>query len=109
MKKIFRATIATGVLVLFPLLAFAATRPPGLTSLAQVQNILSTIADWMYTFALIVGVIMFMWGAFLYITANDDSEKMKKAKSTLIFGVIGLVVAMIATGIPEVIKAILGV
>ncbi len=111
MRKSFHATFRAGTTALLafsPLVVFADTRPPGVKSLDEVKKILGTIADWMYTFALIVGIIMFLWGAFLYFTANDDPEKLKKAKSTLIYGVIGLVIAIVATGIPGVIGALLG-
>jgi len=85
------------------------SRPPGLTSIPQVQALLGVIADWMYSFALIVGVIMFLWGGFLYYTSADNPEQLEKAKKTLLFGVIGLVVAIIASDIPTVITNFLGV
>lgn len=112
MKQLLRSVGRIAVLsfAVAPFFVFAGEeRPPGLTSLDDVEEKLDLIANWMYTFALIVGVIMFLWGAFLYFTASDDPEKLKKAKSTLIFGVIGLVIAMLASGVPEVIKALLGV
>ena len=85
------------------------SRPLGLTSLVQVQGILSDIADWMYTFALTIGVIMIIWGGFLYFTGAEKPEHLEKAKKTLVYGVIGLVVAILATGVPIAISKLLGV
>jgi hypothetical protein len=41
----------------------------------------------------IVGVIMIMVGGFKYITANGDSSSIASAKNTIIYALVGLVVA----------------
>ncbi len=81
----------------------------GFTSLTQVNGLLTNIANWMYSFALVIGTIMFVWGGFLYFTARDDAQQVEKAKLTLVYGVIGLAVAMLAGGIPTVIQSVLNI
>lgn len=47
----------------------------------------------------IVAVIMIIYGGFMYTTAAGDAAKVKKAKDTIMYGVIGLVVALLAFAI----------
>lgn len=47
----------------------------------------------------IVTVIVIIIGGFKYTTSNGDSTKVKSAKDTIMYGVIGLVVALLAFAI----------
>lgn len=55
----------------------------------QVTIILSIIAG-------IVSVIFLIWGGIKYITANGDSSSIATAKSTIIYALVGIVVAALA-------------
>ena len=44
----------------------------------------------------IVSVLMIMFGGFKYVTSGGDSSGVASAKSTIIYAVIGLVVAVLA-------------
>ena len=112
-----RKVALVGVIILItPVIAAAQTPIPnntfigsGFTSLNQVNSLLTNIADWMYSFAIVIGTIMFVWGGFLYFTARDDAKQVEQAKTTLIYGVIGLAIAMLAGGIPAVVQSILSI
>lgn len=45
----------------------------------------------------IVAVIVIVIGGFQYVTSNGDSNKVIAAKSTILYSIIGLVVAILAT------------
>ncbi len=47
----------------------------------------------------IVAVIVIIIGGFTYITSNGDAAKLTKARNTILYGVIGLVVALLAFAI----------
>lgn len=47
----------------------------------------------------IVAVIMIIIGGVTYTTSNGDASKVQKAKNTILYGVIGLVVALLAFAI----------
>jgi len=47
----------------------------------------------------IIAVIMIIVGGLRYILSNGDSSKIKSAKDTVLYSVIGLVVAMLAYAI----------
>lgn len=58
-------------------------------AIAAVVNILSYIVG-------VAAVIVVIYSGFKYITASGDSNKIGNAKSTLIYALIGLVVAALA-------------
>jgi hypothetical protein len=60
--------------------------------IAHVIGILSFIVG-------VAAVIMVIIGALRYITSNGDSNQISSAKSTIIYALIGLVVAVLAQAI----------
>jgi hypothetical protein len=63
------------------------TGPNGIIN--NIANILAFITG-------VVAVIMIMVGGFQYIQSSGDSAKINKAKNTILFAVIGLVVVVVA-------------
>ena len=53
-----------------------------------------------------LAVIAIIYGGYQYMTAYGDEEKHKTAKKTIIYAVIGLVLAITAFGIVKIITAI---
>jgi len=47
----------------------------------------------------LVGIIMIMVGGFKYVTANGDSSNIASAKNTIIYALVGLVIAATAQSI----------
>lgn len=47
----------------------------------------------------IVAVIVIIYGGFTYVTSSGDAAKITKAKNTIIYGVIGLIVSLLAFAI----------
>ena len=47
----------------------------------------------------ILAVVMIIWSGFRYIWSNGDSSKITNAKNTLIYSIVGLVVAILAYAI----------
>ena len=60
-----------------------------------VQSIISVI---LYIIG-IVAVIMIIFGGFQYITSSGDAAKVTKAKNTILYGIVGLVIAILAFAI----------
>ena len=46
-----------------------------------------------------VAVIMIVFGGFMYTTSAGDTGKVKNAKNTIMYAIVGLVVAVFATAI----------
>ena len=62
---------------------------------AMIQNIL----NWIFGVIGIVAVIMIIIGGFNMMISSGDPGKVKKGKDTILYGIIGLVVAILAFAI----------
>jgi|SRR3989344_1680187 len=87
-----------------------------LTTLAQsvpvesgddIIEILKNIRDWFASAFVVVSTVMIIYAAFLFLTAGDSEERLGKAKSSLLWGVIGIIVALFAYGIVELVSSLL--
>ena len=47
----------------------------------------------------LLAVIVIIYGGFMYTTSAGDASKIKKAKDTIMYGVVGLVIALLAYAI----------
>lgn len=75
-------------------------------SVAGEQSINALIAKIISIFSWIVGVvavIFVMYGGFRYITSGGDSSKVTGAKNTIVYALIGLVVAVLAQVIVQLV------
>lgn len=61
-----------------------------------VIRIVSNILIWVVG---IVAVIMIVWSGFKYITTAGDASKVASAKSSLIYAIVGLIIAILAYAI----------
>jgi hypothetical protein len=66
------------------------TDPHGSTNLNSVIKTIVNILSWVVG---IVAVIMIIIAGFRYVTAGGDSSNVASAKNTLIYAIVGLVVA----------------
>jgi len=67
-----------------------------------------TVTDWIFYILLLVVVVMIVIGAFMFMTAAGDPEKAGKAKTLIIYAIIGLVIALVAKFIPSIVRYIIG-
>ncbi len=69
----------------------------GVSLESTVKNVLSVV------FAIIgvIAVVMIVIGGVNYMTSQGDSQKIQKAKNTIMYGIIGMVVALLAFAIVQ--------
>ncbi len=113
MKTIFRLIqrISAAPFVGVALFLFAApvfADMPIISDTTGVVGGLCNILNWMFWILLAVSVIMVMWAGYLYVTARDDAEQITKAKKTIFYAAIGIVVALLAKGFPGFVGSIFG-
>ena len=72
--------------------------------MGQIQLILNAV----YVVVGIVAVIMIILGGISYATSQGDAAKVKKGKDTILYGIIGLVVVLLAFAITSFVLAQLG-
>lgn len=75
---------------------------PPVKELSEWLDTANIIARWLYTIILVISVFMALYAAILYLTAGGDQNKVKKASSTLIFAIVGIVVAILAFSISRI-------
>lgn len=114
MKKLLLTILATGAIALSPLL-FAgsvsaydalgnACGAGGANPLCSANegDVDSAITNITNTIIFLLGaaaVIMIIIGGFMYVTAAGDAGRIKTAKNTILYAVIGLIVAIFAWAI----------
>ena len=72
-----------------------------------VDTILGLV-NWFAWFVALVAVIFGLYSGALFITAGGDDAKLSKAKSILIYAVIGIAVAILAFSIVAISRSIVG-
>lgn len=61
-----------------------------------------TVSDWIFWVVLVVSGIVIVAAGAMFMTAAGDPEKAGKARKVLTYGVIGLIVAILAKFIPAI-------
>mgnify|MGYP000986349469 FL=1 len=72
------------------------------TSEMQGKSVNSTVGSIVNVLLWVVGILsvtMIVWSGFKYITSAGDTSKLASAKSTLIYAVVGLIIAILAYAI----------
>ncbi len=71
------------------------------TQLAQlITNTVSLIASLVMT----VAIVMILYAGFKFMTAGDDEDGVTKARKILTYGVVGIVVALLAYSLPAILS-----
>lgn len=65
----------------------------------DLMKTLNTIINVVLGVLGLLAVAMIIYGGFMYTTSAGDATKIKKAKDTVMYGVIGLVIALLAFAI----------
>lgn len=72
------------------------------------NSLVKTVVNTILYVVGILSVIMLIWGGINYTTSAGDSNKVTTAKNTIIYAVIGLIVAIFAYAIVNYVLANLG-
>ncbi len=90
------------LLLLFsPLFVFA------IESGEDVIRVLENITAWLWRVFMVATVIAFLFAGFFYITAMGNPEKINRAHRMVLYGVIGVAVALLSGGMVVLIQSIL--
>lgn len=116
MKKIIPLAILS--YFISPPLAFAATTSwgnngdncieDGVATLNCIPVIFQSVLNWLITFAGVVALFFIIYAGIKYVRSGGDQEKIKSARETLTYAIIGLVIILLSFGIINLIGAITG-
>lgn len=73
----------------------------------EFEDLIRGISNFLYYIAIPLGVIMILYSAFLFMTSGGSEERIKKAKKTLLWTIVGLTIIIIGAGFITLIKDIL--
>lgn len=62
----------------------------------QADDFISTLMDVLIWVVGILAILMIIWGGMKYVLSGGSAEKITNAKNTILYAVIGLVVAIFA-------------
>ena len=85
---------------------------PGLAMAATFDTLLINIKGWLNSIIAILFVLVtlyFIWGVIEYVKAGGDDAAVKKGKTHMIYGIIGMAVMAAAWGIVGVLVTSFGV
>jgi len=104
-NNLYSSAVLTFVMAT-PLVALAAVLP---TTCSELLTFLSgAVAMTLAAFIGAIAIIMLLYGAFQFLTAGGDSEKVKDARHTVTWAIIGVAVALISFNIPGILSSFLG-
>lgn len=73
----------------------------------DLTELASAVANTLIKLAIPIAVIIIIWAGIQFFLANGNSEKVSKAKQTLLWTMVGLAVILIGSGFIDLIKDIL--
>ena len=105
---------------LFPMgLMFLASPAVGLAQVSAPRDEVGEFGDlvcifdrginWIFSILIILAVVFVLVGAYKYLFAAGESEKVKSANKTLMYAAIAIAVALLAWSVPAIVKVILNI
>ena len=82
---------------------------PDVWGICCMMNTLFSATNWFFYVLIILSTILIIWGAFGILFAAGDPEKMKKGRTTVIYALTGIAIALFAKVIPSIVKFMMGV
>jgi len=74
----------------------------------NIQEVIGAISSFVWKLAIAIAPVMFIIAGLLFITSGGDPGRVRTAKNLFLYTVIGLAIVLLASGLYEVIKSILG-
>jgi len=71
-------------------------------------NTVNSVTDWIFYLMMVLVVAMIVIGGAIYMLAAGNPERAGRGKGVIIYGIVGLVIALLARLIPSVVKLIVG-
>jgi multisubunit Na+/H+ antiporter MnhB subunit len=107
MKKSLIVLSIASLLVL-PFLASAIDFTPPSGTIGSVPNLVNAILTPVWQVFIGLAVIMVIVAGILFLTAMGSPEKVQTARQALIWGIIGIIVGVLAFSITAIIKMAVG-
>ena len=123
MKKLTKKTVLGLVLVglvLAPVMALTIIDAPSSAAISSwgakckpmnvptdIRQAIMNITNWILGFVAIIATLVVIYGGVLYLTATGNEEAVEKAKKTMSYGIIGIVICGLAYAIVIVVSTVI--
>ncbi len=100
-------TLANVVIILaLPVVSFAfyAGTVPNAVQALSVNTLIDIVFSIIWPVVVAFSIVMLILAAFTFMTARGDADKAAQARQEVIWGVVGIAVALIAFSIPFVVR-----
>lgn len=67
-----------------------------------------TVTDWVFAAVLLISSLLVIFGGFNIATAGGDPSKVNTGRNYILFAMIGFAVALFASAIPNLVRALIG-
>ena len=94
--------------------AQTAVTPPDVSTkqtsvtLSSLWTQVGIYVNWAVALVGIASVVFLMYGAYMYMSAGQNEEHLKKAKASVLYGIIGAIVAVLAFSVFALAKNLIG-
>jgi hypothetical protein len=107
-KKVTVAASAIASAV--PMIVSAQFETPGGTGLpsGSLIGIITNFMNWLLIVVGILGVIGFVIAGIIYLTAAGDDSQIERGKQTMVYSIIGVIVALVGVIVIKAVQGMLG-
>ena len=81
--------------------------PTIITDASQITTVINNVVNWFFLIVMTVAAIFILVSAWTFLTAGGNPDSITKARQMLIYALVGVVVAVLAKGLPILIQSIL--
>ena len=78
-----------------------------ITTLSGIEGVISRIVNWITGLFFVAAILYIFYAAYLFLTSGGDEEKIKLAKSQLLYSIIAIAVALLAGTMRYIVASIL--
>lgn len=96
--------IVSSVLLLTPLVTFAALFNKSFSSITELINILIGIMNQMVSIVAALALMFFFWGLANFILHSGDEAKRSEGKNIMVWGIVALFVMVSVWGLVKVLQ-----
>lgn len=97
------------IFLLFPFSTVLAQPPSEPTGSINVQDTIDRFGIFIWTIFGGIAIFAFVFAGITFLTANGDPGKVKQAREAVIWGIVGVGVALLCNSILVIIQGMLGV
>ena len=106
-KKVLTALTLASLLVV-PVMALAAAPGAPVEGSLDEDDLRDNILSFVWWLFAIIALVCFVIAGILFLTAGGSAEKIAQAKTAVIYGVVGIAIAIIGYSIVAIVKSLVG-